>query len=338
MVRGEALAFFGELVAECGGDSAALLRAAHIDPAILTHRHALLPYRQMIGLLERAAETLECPDFGMRLAKRQSPVGVLGPLDIAMRNAATLGDAFRYCATNVHTYSSATAIYLDSEPAEDRWMLRFDILLSRTPQQRQVAEHALLVTYLAIQMMSGSRARAREIWFTHEPASRPAVYRSYFGAPVCFGQPFNAIILGARDEALPVVGRNEQIYELATNFIDAQFPKTDAPLSAKVRMILKRRLAKGGGFYEDVAGELGMHPRTLQRRLRAEGARFDAIKDEIRREAASTYLGQTRIPVTRVAGLLGYSELSALSRSCQRWFSRSPRQFRDEAVAATSRA
>jgi AraC-like DNA-binding protein len=77
---------------------------------------------------------------------------------------------------------------------------------------------------------------------------------------------------------------------------------------------------------------LGMHPRTLQRRLRAENKSFESIKDGVRRDVALRYLKQSSIPLIRIAKLLGYSETSALSRSCYRWFSASPRQLRGGAT------
>jgi AraC-like DNA-binding protein len=62
--------------------------------------------------------------------------------------------------------------------------------------------------------------------------------------------------------------------------------------------------------------------------LRAEGESFEAIKDSVRRQIALRYLRESSIPLIRVARLLGYSETSALSRSCYRWFSASPKQLR----------
>jgi AraC-like DNA-binding protein len=73
---------------------------------------------------------------------------------------------------------------------------------------------------------------------------------------------------------------------------------------------------------------LGMHARTLQRRLREEGESFESIKDSVRRDLALRYLRQPAMPLIRVAEMLGYSATSMLSRSCYRWFSASPRQLR----------
>src|SRR5271170_1831864 len=91
IVRADALRNFTGVVTSLGGDALSLLRKARIDPAILENRNAVISYRAMVQLLERAALELQCPDFGMRLALAQEGVKVLGPLDVAMRNSRTVG-------------------------------------------------------------------------------------------------------------------------------------------------------------------------------------------------------------------------------------------------------
>jgi AraC-like DNA-binding protein len=330
LVRIEALGFFDEVVRDCGGDAQAMLGAFGISPDTLRKRNTMVPYRQMVALLEHAAKALDCPDFGLRLAKRQQATGVLGPLDVAMRNSPTLEDAFRYCAEHVYAYCAATELALINEPEDGRWFLRFEILLDRVPHQSQAVEHALLVTHYNALAMSGARARTREVWFAHDPVSPAGTYRQYFGAPAYFAQPSNALVLASADRAIPIVGRSEQLYELATNFIDTQFPAPEALVSTQVRSLLTRDL---GMDYREAAAALGVHPRTLQRRLRDEGARLDEIKDSVRRDAALRYLSQPRTPLAKIATLLGYSELSAFARSCQRWFRCSPLQLRHRILA-----
>ena len=65
-----------------------------------------------------------------------------------------------------------------------------------------------------------------------------------------------------------------------------------------------------------MASALGLHPRTLQRRLRDEGESFEGIKDSVRRDVALRYLQQPDVSLVRVTEILGYSETSVLSRSC----------------------
>jgi AraC-like DNA-binding protein len=73
-----------------------------------------------------------------------------------------------------------------------------------------------------------------------------------------------------------------------------------------------------------------MHPRTLQRRLSEERATFEAILDDVRRQLARHYLTTTDMPLSQVAGLLGLSEQSALTRCCRRWWGRTPTAVRKE--------
>jgi AraC-like DNA-binding protein len=334
MVRVDALRKYAEVVAQLGGDPDALLAKFQIDPAILSNRHAVIPYRSFVHLLERTAAELSCRDFGMRLAAVQG-AKVLGPLEVAMRNSGTVREAFSYCAEHVRAYSSGTRICIEDDRAADTVFLRFEILLSRLPHHPQTVEHALLNTQYNLRDMSGGQVRAREVWFTHEALAPMAAYRANFGATVRFGQSMNGLLISRRAFDLPIPNGDPQLYELATNFIEHRFPPAEPSVSTRVRAAIERLLPAGSCSYAGVASMLGMHPRTLQRRLRAEGACFESIKDDVRRDIALRYLQQPAIPLIRVAELLGYSETSVLSRSCYRWFAASPRQLRG-AIGANS--
>lgn len=331
VVRVEALRLYSEVVTELGGDPSKLLAQSHIEPGALTHTDAVVSYRAMIHLLERTAVELKCPDFGLKLAARQGGIAVLGPLEVAMRNSSTVGEAYRYCAGHLQVYSPVVHIQIEDDRTLGRHFMRFEILLDRVPHQRQAVENALALTHHAILALSGGSFGAREVWFTHEPLLPLMAYARYFGGPVQFGKPFNAVFFNSRDLAQPIPNQNPQLYQLASSYIDTQFPSTEMHLVTRVHAIATRLLALGLCTHVEVADRLSMHPRTLQRRLREEGTSFEAIKDDVRRDAAARYLSQPGIPLTRIASLLGYSEPSVLTRSCQRWFSSTPRQIREKA-------
>jgi len=330
VVRAEALRLYSEVVRELGGDAAELLAQARIQPEALSHTDSVISYRSMIHLLERSAEELNCPDFGLRLASHQGGIAVLGPLEVAMRNSTTVGEAYRYCAGHLQVYSPVVHIQIEEERAKARHFMRFEILLRRVPHQRQAVENALALTHHAIMTLSRGNFGAREVWFSHERLLPLGNYQRYFGGPVHFGKPFNAVFFNSRDLAQPIPDPDPQLYELASSYIDTQFPAAAMHLITRVHALSARLLLQGNCTHIEIAARLNMHPRTLQRRLREEGTSFEAIKDEVRRDAAARYLGQTDIPLTRIAALLGYSEPSVLTRSCQRWFDASPRQIREQ--------
>lgn len=330
VVRIDALRNFRSVVNKLGGDPDALLRRAQIDPSVLENRNAMIPYRVMVHLLERAAAELERPDFGMQLASIQGGAKVLGPIEVVMKNSRTLGDAFRYCADHVQAYSPAARICLEPDVSERRCFMRFEILLGRLPFQRQAVEQALLLTHHASLEISGGHVGAREIWFSHEALAPLSTYRAHFGCIVRFGQPSNGLFFSNRDLEHHIFDPDPQLYEMATSFIESRFIAINLTISSRVRAQIARTLNAGACTNERIAATLGMHPRTLQRRLREEGHCFEEIKDEVRRDAALRYLGQPGMRLTRVAEMLGYSETSVLSRSCYRWFSTSPKQLRNE--------
>lgn len=71
LVRTEGLRGYWELVTELGGDAHALLAAARLPPAALEDPENFVPYTAVKRLLEKTAHLLDCPDFGLRLSRRQ---------------------------------------------------------------------------------------------------------------------------------------------------------------------------------------------------------------------------------------------------------------------------
>lgn len=328
IVRVEALRLYREVVRDLGGDPIGLLGHNHIDPAHLDEKDALISYRSMIRLLEATAAELRMPDFGLRLATRQGGASVLGPLEVAMRNAATVGDAYRYCAAHLQVYSPAVQIQLQHEQAHGRWRMRFDILLDRLPDCGQAVENALCLTHHAVLALSGGRFGARETWFAHARRMPRSVYQRYFDGPVRFEQSMNAVFFGSDDFSQRIRESDPRLYEMASAYIDSQYPTSASRLAPRVRLLLQDMMVHGQSSSARLAQTLGMHARTMQRRLRQEGTTFDTLRDGVRRDLAKHYLRDTDMPLSRIAVMLGYSESSVLTRSCRRWFACSPRAFR----------
>lgn len=107
----------------------------------------------------------------------------------------------------------------------------------------------------------------------------------------------------------------------------------DRPVSERVRSALKSTVGANRGTKAEIAELLDLHPRTLQRRLTAEGTTFEEIRVEVYRSATRRLLLETAIPLSQVAAALGFSEQSAMNRSVRRWFDATPAQIRRNGVA-----
>ncbi|MFA7601752.1 MAG: AraC family transcriptional regulator [Novosphingobium sp.] len=330
-VHAQVLRFLPELVAEMGGDPVALLRRAGL-PA-----RGEATYRQAIHLLEVAAAALRCPDFGLRLAQRQGGGAMFGPLGLAMRNSRTFGDALTYVSQHIYAHSLAARIRLTRLPGGGAFSAH-DILLDGAPVRTQFVEQIILAGHLAAGEITGGHARVRRVHFRHQPVSPPAVYRRHFGCEVRFGQNEDGVLFSAADLACPVVDSDAQAFARIAAFIGSAFPDHLPPLHAQVRGVIMQFLGSAPCTNDSVAAELNLHPRTLHRRLRAEGTSFQKIKDEVRRDLMLYYLQQTRLDFTRISERLGFAEQSVMTRSCNRWFAASPTRVRQGSAAGGTAA
>ncbi|MDP1020265.1 helix-turn-helix domain-containing protein, partial [Klebsiella pneumoniae] len=67
-----------------------------------------------------------------------------------------------------------------------------------------------------------------------------------------------------------------------------------------------------------VAAELGFSRQTLLRRLKAEGATYEQVLDELRSRMASHYLDGRKVSISETAYLLGFSDRAAFTHAFKR--------------------
>ncbi len=248
----------------------------------------------------------------------------LGPLGEAIRHAPSLREALRCLADHIQAWNGELRLCLETLPDDGRAFL----MLQAPAQQGQDTEQALALLRQVIGSISNGQVRSSGAWLAHEPLATPVAYRAQFGSAPRFGQAVSGLFLDGQDLDQPLPGSDAGRYETAVRLLAQQFPALPRRMSPRVRLIVAHLLAAGACTHDRVAASLGLHPRTLQRRLREEGGSFETIKDQVRRDVALRHLGLSNVSLVQMTEILGYSETSVLTRSCQRWFSASPRQLR----------
>ncbi len=329
MVRASGLSGYRELVGELGGDPDALLRRFRIPNGVADDPQAFLSYRSLIRLLEWSARELDCPDFGLQLSTRQD-LGILGPLGVAVRNCDNLGEAMQTASRYMFVHSPAIAFTPQLLERTGRVRLVFQILLERVGQAVQVTELSVGLAARTVALLAQEVRTLAGVRFSHERVAPLRSYEAHFGVPVRFGAEQSAVELELSALTLPISDASVELRELAEDYLQLHHEDPGTPLSTRVRMVVQRSLGTGSTSCNDVAAAFALHPRTLQRQLRAEGTTFERLKDDARAELARSYLANPELPMSQVAALLDYSEQSTLSRSCRRWFDLTPRQLRGQ--------
>jgi AraC-like DNA-binding protein len=88
-------------------------------------------------------------------------------------------------------------------------------------------------------------------------------------------------------------------------------------------------LPHGKASAPNVASRLGMSHRTLARALSAEGVTFSVVLETLRQALAKRYLQERELPISEIAWLLGYSEISSFTHAFVRWTGLTPKAFRN---------
>jgi AraC-like DNA-binding protein len=328
MVRAAGLRGLPSLIDELGGSGSALLsRFGVVAPALETD-DAVLPTLDAARILQTAAAELDCPDLGLRMAARQD-IAVLGPLAIAIQNSATLGEALD-CATRfLFVHSPALTVTAVPDPSGRPGVvgLRYGST-EMDPLPPQVADSGLGLLHRIIMLLGGGRYGLRSVHLPHPPLAPVARYTEFFGADVRFGQRDAVLRVPQSLTDARVAGGNRVLREVALDYMRNHFPAPEETAGDRVRRLVTQSLGSAPVGIAAIARMLRMHPRTLQRRLAAEGTSYDAILDDVRRQAAFHLVSATDLPFAQVTAMVGLTEQSALTRAVRRWYRMSPRELR----------
>ena len=195
---------------------------------------------------------------------------------------------------------------------------------------RHNSEYIAAIIVRACRDMTRKRISPVRAEFIHGRPNAKVAYADYLGCPVKFHAEWDALIYDTGTMHLPVIGADNKLFkvlERACQKILGPAPKKQ-DIVHDVRELVVDRLAKGGVSFDDVARELSMSSKTLERRLADRGTTFSVLLDDIRSGLAKRYLSETDLRLGQIAYLTGYSEPAPLVRAFKRWTRTTPMQFR----------
>ncbi|MDX1497894.1 MAG: AraC family transcriptional regulator ligand-binding domain-containing protein [Salinisphaeraceae bacterium] len=327
LVNANILSGFEELIMELDGSPEEILAHFNIPSGDMEQQHAFMPFRQAAALLEYCAETLNCPDFGIRLSTRQS-LATLGPVAVLARNAQTIEDAFRSIAKYMHLITPAITLDVKLDPSSQCIRLSIAVIEPGVIASRQMLELVMGIGQATTHLLAGNKQYAQAMHFPHTRLASEDIYRSHFQCPVNFEQPMCAVDLPIFAMQQSVVGADEETARVASEYLALQYGRGQRELAGQISHLIRQLLPTGHCKIRLIAEQLHLHPRTLQRQLAAQGHVFEKLVDDERRTLAQHYLSEPGLRLTQIAGMLGYADQSALNRSCRRWFDKTPNQIR----------
>ncbi|WP_034239324.1 AraC family transcriptional regulator [Saccharomonospora iraqiensis] len=326
------------LIDDLGGDARRLLAEFGVLPENLNSDNALIPASTAVRILRTAAKLLNCPDFGLRLAARQD-MSMLGPVALAMSNSETVGEAMECAGRFLFVHNRTVRLSREPDPERHAGVSAVVYRLRHPdiPHEPQAVDAGLGVMHRNLIAMSGGY-KLLGVYLPHPPLAKKSVYTDFFGAPVRFNCDDALLRIPAKvfDQSLaaPV---NPELRRMVVEYMEQNYADPRQELATTVRSAVGRALGNIPVRIEVLADLFYMHPRTLQRRLAAEGTSFEAIVDDARKNTAYRLLTQTGMPLAQVASLVELAGSPSLTRAVRRWFGRTPTEVRRAAKGGQER-
>jgi len=325
MVHVGAFSQLPKVIAALGADPAEFCARVGFDRKLFDDPNNQVTYRAASHLFQGGAQTTRCPHFGLLVGKN-SGLENLGFVGLLVKYSTDVGTALHNLVRYVHLHirGSTTIIEESGKVA----LLSHSIHARGAEATDQIADASLAMMQNIMVALCGREFRAIEVRFEHRRPDDVVPYNRFFEAPLHFGMSENALVFASSYLSRPLPAVEPELIRLLQDNaakLEAEFGED---FSGQVSSILRTALLVEQGSAEQVAAMLGMHSRTLHRRLAESGTNFRALVDSCRFELARQMLADTDHDVGYIAGVLDYADTSAFARAFRRWSGSTPSDWR----------
>lgn len=328
-VRASCLNNFVSLIEELQGNANDLCLKAGIDYSQLDQEDYFFPYQSFIDLLELSATSLNLPNIGLQLAMRQDH-SILGPVAFLALSAHDVRSALTSVGKFLYHFTPAISLTLRESEDQPSYAC---LELVNANNSRQAVEHAVACTLHIIHLLTEGKFKARAVHFRHSKIGPEKHYQSAFNCPTVFNQKYDSIELDTDFLDIELSSHNPQLHGLVSSYLSMveidsnSTSKPNLSTSKQARHLIQKLLPTGQLSRPVIAENMKLHERALHRKLQSEGYTFEALVDEVRITEAKKLLAHDAIPMSQIAGLLGYNEQSSFNRAFKRWFNMTPKQY-----------
>ena len=310
-------------------DAKAIASKNGINDIELQGHDALIGAKQHKGLLLDAQRSYKGSDLGLLLGLQRS-IATHDQLAYLMISSATLREASnaglkyqnysgRFSGNLVVTsFSEIQAegcyqIDAKAELGELRLLAIEDILANIVTNARWVLGQALPITKLRC---------------NYPAPAHLARYESIFQCPIEFDAPATQLFFSADVLDKPLPGASPHSVTLYKKLCEEKsITHNHGDIAWRLSQIIVENPAAPPSLY-DAAMRLNLSPRTLSRKLLAQGWRYQQLIDQVKEIHARRHLSDPTLSITRVGQQLGYADSSGFHRAFKKWTGLSPRAFR----------
>lgn len=327
---------------QCGIDLASMFRDEGIDVGSLHPETATIQREAMQRIMQR------CVDQTRQQANGQHFPIVLGEsfafeylsdIETFITTSATLRDATRSLEWIPPLVNPFMGFSLAEHGSQARLVLQYNHPDATPDTTWHFTEAVFTTTIKFSRLLLGPEGLTGKVTLRHPRHINSDAVERFFQTPVEYEAPVDALWFDRSMLDRPLRGAFPVLNQLAAQRVAQQLaqrtehpagapaPNT-APLITQITQLFLSRPVMLGLGLDALADALGMHSRTLQRRLKDLGDSHSSIQDRVRYQLAQQWLGNDALSIEDISEQLGFSDRRSFTQAFTRWSGQTPSQFR----------
>ncbi|OEF25756.1 helix-turn-helix transcriptional regulator [Vibrio rumoiensis] len=333
LVRSGAIEGYEKLVRQFDLKPNQLLNQVGLTSAQLKQPNTYISYLKLANLLDYTAEACQHPTFSLQLGIEQGVMAV-GEWVLSIPQQPTVLDAILFADQHVHIHAHGAHVSLQAKSSRlsQKAEVHFTHDFTNSDHIWQLKQLSVMQGFNVLKFLTGKDNTDIQIHFKHSlPNKIQALNHQQFGLlkqNIIFGSHFDGLafpIQWLNDKPSNDQSLIQEYFQHRIRLLEALYPNN---LQEQTRHIISHLLASGECSIHAVSAALNFHPRTFQKRLKAEGIRFSELLQTVRLEIAEQHLKDSNISITDLALNLGYAEVAIFSRNFKKWTGCTPLQWR----------
>ncbi len=310
-----------------GVDRDSLLRDADINPDLLRVPTEIVSVSRYLTLYRMAVERSDDPDFGLYVGHIMfvSSINLHLYMTAVCRN---LREYFNMIPSTIRLRGDTGRILI--RPEGDFIRLEWHPLNDTIRRWRPLVDEMLKSSADIVNAISALPVPVLGAELAYPAPDDTRGLKLAFGSNLKFGSEVSCLQFARESVRYPLVeledGLRDDFWAGPRSVL--REPEQADPFLVDVRAAIRRALPNGSPSVDDLAEDIGISRRTLQRRLNAQGASFKQILQGVREEQSRRYLDDPRLAITEIALLLGYSDQASFSNAFKTWCGCAPSEYR----------
>jgi AraC-like DNA-binding protein len=268
-------------------------------------------------IFEYLAQQTADDTFGLKYSLHFRP-GESGPYGFGLMNAPDMRHAIRFMARYISIIVDSIDFKFIEDPNRCRVEWTYSPLFVAKDQYIDLVMR-LVIFYL--RQFAKSNWKPTAVYLQRDRPKSTQLHLLHISPNLKFNADRNIIELSYAELSNSNPSADHRLFEIMDNQCASKIENRlqAVPLELQIKEKILSNLGSGGILLVNLASQLGITVRSLQRRLAENETHFEGVVDEVRQEHAKQLLLHSKLTQSEIATKLGFSTPSSYSRTAKRW-------------------